>query len=49
MGSGGIVFGSDYCGGLGPLKRALTVVDEQPNASEIRSWTERTSREMLNL
>ena len=49
MGFGGIVFGSDYCGGLGPLKRALTVVDEQPNASEIRSWTERTSREMLNL
>ena len=28
--------------GLGPLKRSLT----QPDASEIRSWTERTSREM---
>ena len=49
MGSGGIVFGSDYCGGLGPLTRALTVVDEQRNASEIRSWTERNSRELLHM
>ncbi len=49
MGAEGIVFGSDYCGGLGPLKKALTVVDEQENASEMRSRTERTSRAMLRL
>ncbi len=49
MGPEGVVFGSDYCGGLGPLKKALTVVDAQENASEIRSRTERTSRAMLRL
>ena len=49
MGSGGVVFGSDYCGGLGPLKRALAVVEEQENAAEVRSWTERTSRELLRM
>jgi predicted TIM-barrel fold metal-dependent hydrolase len=49
MGSGGVVFGSDYCGGLGPLKRALAVVEEQENAAEVRSWTERTSRELLSM
>ncbi len=49
MGSGGMVFGSDYCGGLGPLKRALAVVDTQENAREFRSWTERNSRELLHL
>ncbi len=49
MGSGGVVFGSDYCGGLGPLKRALAVVDEQENASEVRSSTERISRELLGM
>ena len=49
MGSGGVVFGSDYCGGLGPLKRALAVVEEQENAAEVRSWTEKTSRELLGI
>lgn len=49
MGAGGVVFGSDYCGGLGPLHKALAVVDAQPNAPEVRSSTERTSRALLRL
>ena len=49
MGSNGVVFGSDYCGGLGPLKRALAVVDEQENAAEVHSRTERISRELLGM
>ncbi len=44
-----IVFGSDYCGGLGSLEKALPVVDQQPNASEIRSSTERNSKQLLNI
>lgn len=49
MGPGGVVFGSDYCGGLGPLKRALAVVNEQENPAEVHSWTEQNSRELLRL
>lgn len=44
-----IVFGSDYCGGLGPLEKGLAVVEQQDNADEIRSWTERNSRQLLHL
>lgn len=44
-----IVFGSDYCGGLGPLKKGLAVVDEQDNPSEVRSWTDRNSRQLLHI
>ena len=44
-----IVFGSDYCGGLGPLEKALPVLDEQTNAAEVRSWTEKNSRELLHI
>ena len=47
MGERGVVFGSDYCGGLGPLKKSLNVLDEQENAAEIRARTEQSSRAML--
>jgi len=49
MGPGGVVFGSDYCGGLGPLKRALAVVNEQENPAEVCSWIEQNSRKLLRL
>lgn len=44
-----IVFGSDYCGGLGPLEKALPVIDEQPNPAHVKSLTERNSRNLLHL
>lgn len=44
-----IVFGSDYCGGLGPLEKGLVVVEQQDNADEVRLWTEQNSRQLLHL
>lgn len=44
-----VVFGSDYCGGLGPLKKAMPVVEEQPDPDSIKSLTERNSRQLLRL
>jgi 5-carboxyvanillate decarboxylase len=49
MGEGRVVFGSDYCGGLGPLEKALTVVEEQPDPWLIRSLTEKNSRALLHI
>lgn len=49
MGGERIVFGSDYCGGLGPLKKALTVVQEQPDPSQVKKITDRNSRRLLRL
>jgi predicted TIM-barrel fold metal-dependent hydrolase len=44
-----VVFGSDYCGGLGPLEKALPVIEDQPDAARIKALTERTSRSLLRL
>lgn len=49
MGAERIVFGSDYCGGLGPLKKALPVIQEQPNPTCIMEIAERNSRSLLAL
>jgi aminocarboxymuconate-semialdehyde decarboxylase len=49
MGEERIVFGSDYCGGLGPLKKCLAAVDKQPHPDRIKSFTEKNSRRLLNL
>jgi len=49
LGSDRVVFGSDYCGGLGPLQKAMPVVDEQPDPNSIKSVTERNSRRLLHL
>jgi len=49
MGEDRVVFGSDYCGGLGPLQRALPVVDEQPDSGNVRALMERNSRALLKL
>jgi len=49
MGEERIVFGSDYCGGLGPLEKALPVIREQPDPERIKSITERNSKKLLNL
>lgn len=49
LGEERIVFGSDYCGGLGTLKKAFAGIDKQPNPGYIKSFTERNSRRLLHL
>jgi len=49
MGEGRVVFGSDFCGGLGPLEKALVVIDEQPDPWAARAVTEKNSRALLHL
>ncbi len=49
LGSERVVFGSDYCGGLGPLKKAMPVIEEQPDPNSIRSATERNSLRLLHI
>ncbi len=49
LGSDRVVFGSDYCGGLGPLQKAMPVMDEQPDPNSIKSATERNSRRLLHI
>jgi aminocarboxymuconate-semialdehyde decarboxylase len=46
-----VVFGSDYCGGLGPLSRGVAAVNEHPNPPYVRAVTvtERNSRELLHV
>jgi predicted TIM-barrel fold metal-dependent hydrolase len=49
MGEERIVFGSDYCGGLGPLTKAFGSINQQSNPERIQSFTEKNSRSLLNL
>lgn len=49
LGEERVVFGSDYCGGLGPLEKALPAIDEQPDPARIRRLTDRNSRRLLRL
>jgi len=49
MGEERIVFGSDYCGGLGLLKKGVAVVEQQSDPARIKAITERNSRELLHL
>lgn len=49
MGEERVVFGSDYCGGLGPLVRSRPVIDEQPEPELVMSLMERNSRRLLGL
>jgi predicted TIM-barrel fold metal-dependent hydrolase len=49
MGEGNIVFGSDYCGGLGPLKKAFNAISLQANPEHVKSFTEKNSRRLLHL
>lgn len=49
MGENNLVFGSDYCGGLGPLKKGFVALDAQNNPQHVRSFTEKNSRRLLNL
>jgi predicted TIM-barrel fold metal-dependent hydrolase len=49
MGENNIVFGSDYCGGLGPMSKALTAVDAQSDPERFKRATEKNSRRLLRL
>ena len=49
MGEEHVVFGSDYCGGLGPLKKALASVENQTNPEYLKSFTEKNSRRLLHI
>lgn len=49
MGENNIVFGSDYCGGLGPLTKGFAAIAAQPNPEQIKSFTEKNSRRLLRL
>jgi predicted TIM-barrel fold metal-dependent hydrolase len=49
LGDDNIVFGSDYCGGLGPLSKALSAVEAQPDPGRVKAFTEKNSRRLLRL
>jgi predicted TIM-barrel fold metal-dependent hydrolase len=49
MGENNIVFGSDYCGGLGPLNKAFKAIALQANPEHVKSFTEKNSRRLLHL
>ncbi len=49
MGEQRVVFGSDYCGGLGPLKKCLTAIEKQADPGRVKSFTEKNSRELLRI
>jgi aminocarboxymuconate-semialdehyde decarboxylase len=49
MGEERMVFGSDYCGGLGPLNKCFNAISAQPNPEHIKDFTGKNSRKLLNL
>jgi predicted TIM-barrel fold metal-dependent hydrolase len=49
MGENNIVFGSDYCGGLGPLRKAFDAVSGLADAERFKRATEKNSRALLHL
>ena len=49
MGDGGVVFGSDYGGGVGLLRDAVANIDAQPDSDIARAAADRNSRELLSL
>ena len=49
MGENNIVFGSDYCGGLGPLSNAFNAVSALANPDHFKSFTDKNSRRLLHI
>jgi predicted TIM-barrel fold metal-dependent hydrolase len=49
MGDDGVVFGSDYGGGVGLLREAVFKIDAQPDPDTIRAATDHNSRQLLSL
>ena len=44
-----MVFGSDYCGGLGPLNKCFAAVEKQANPDHVKRFTEKNSRRLLHI
>lgn len=49
MGENNIVFGSDFCGGLGPLNKAFNALSLQANPEHVKRFTEKNSRQLLHI
>jgi predicted TIM-barrel fold metal-dependent hydrolase len=49
MGENNVVFGSDYCGGLGPLGKGFAAIAAQTNPEHVKSFTEKNSRRLLHI
>jgi predicted TIM-barrel fold metal-dependent hydrolase len=49
VGENNIVFGSDFCGGLGALKKGFVAVDAQSDPQHVRNFTEKNSRRLLHI
>jgi predicted TIM-barrel fold metal-dependent hydrolase len=49
MGENNMVFGSDYCGGLGPLSKGFAAIGAQSNPARVQGFMERNSRTLLHL
>ena len=49
MGEERMVFGSDYCGGLGPLAKGFGAVNKQSDPGHVKSFMEKNSRRLLHL
>ena len=49
MGEKNIVFGSDFCGGLGPLNKAFNGVNGLTSPDRFKSFTAENSRRLLHL
>lgn len=49
MGENNMVFGSDYCGGLGPLSKGFAAIGAQPNPERIQNFMAKNSRALLHL
>ena len=49
VGENNMVFGSDYCGGLGALSKGFTALNAQSNPERIRNFMEKNSRQLLHI
>jgi predicted TIM-barrel fold metal-dependent hydrolase len=49
MGDNNMVFGSDYCGGLGPLSKAFAAIEAQSDPARVLGFMEKNSRALLHL
>src|SRR5262249_3929142 len=49
VGADNVVFGSDYCGGLGPLDKAVRVVEDQADPGHVKQLMERNARKLLGI
>jgi 2,3-dihydroxybenzoate decarboxylase len=49
MGEARVVFGSDYCGGLGPIEKGLAALHQHPHGDDVMELLNRNSRRLLHI